>query len=321
MVQNNQIPDWLQTRELTELEQDKGREQHIATLLNSSEQPIAPNRLENSKSNYIPEHIFIKPLHANPTRHLEQLSMFLIFRTRFLSLPLYQQNLYTWGVQRIPLDDMFEMEFLRNSCNACGIAFEKLQLLVDELWRAEVFSSSSDLMRSLRDYTHEDLQSDRFRKAVGLQPLKKNIVGGDEGKLLGLVDQNRVSESLRTQEHQDQSQKLPDINRSSAVLSQPEELPQDNGSEVAPSGDRTLPPAKSRFMTMISSTSLHGGKKNIYNPSLLRRPMTSPVLSKDSGNSQFMQHGSRPRSKSISEGESSARNTITNRRFSTSNIP
>ncbi|KAF7877340.1 hypothetical protein EAF04_001022 [Stromatinia cepivora] len=319
MVQNNQMPVWWQTRELTELEQDKGREQHIASLLNTSEQPIAPRNLENHKSNHIPEQIFIRPLHANPTRHLEQLSVFLVFRTRFLALPLYQQNLYTWGVQIIPLVDMFGMEFLKDSCDACGIGFEKLQLLVDELWRAKVFSSSSSLIRSLRDYTDDDLGSDRFRKAVGLQALRKDIVSDDERKVVGLGDQDRVSEWLRTQEHQ--NQKLPEINRQSAVVSQPRELPHNTGPEIAPSGGRTQPPTKSRFMTIISSTSLHGGKKNIYNPSLLRRPMTSLAPGKDSGTSQSIQNDSRPRSKSVSEGESSRTNDITNRRFSTSNIP
>ncbi|KAJ8067948.1 hypothetical protein OCU04_003530 [Sclerotinia nivalis] len=321
MVQNNQMPVRWQARELTELERDKGREQHIASLLKSSEQSTALKSLENPKPNHIPEHIFIRPLHANPARHLEKLSTVLIFRTRFLALPLYQQNMYTWGVQRIPLVDMFGMEFLKDSCDACGIGFEKLQLLVDELWRARVFSSSSGLMRSLRDYTDEDLESDSFRKAVGLQALRKDIVGDDEGKLLGLQlgDQNRGSEWLRTQEHQNQT--LPEIDRPSALVSQPKELPHNTGLEITPPGGRTLPPTKSRFMTMISSTSLHGGKKNIYNPSLLRRPMASLAPTQDSGNSQSIQHDSRPRSISISEGESSRKNDNTNRRYSTSDIP
>lgn len=105
------------------------------------------------------------------------------------------------------------------------------------------------------------------------------------------------------------------------MVLQPKELPNDIGSEVASSGDRTLPPTKDRFMKIISSTSLHGGKKYIYNPSLLRRPMTSPVPTEDSGRSLCAQHDSRPRSISISEGESSTRNDDTNRRYSTSNIP
>ncbi|APA15737.1 predicted protein [Sclerotinia sclerotiorum 1980 UF-70] len=103
---------------------------------------------------------------------------------------------------------MFGVEFLKNSCSACGIDFENLQLPVDELWRAGVFSSSSDLIGLLRGYTDEELGSDGFRKAVGLLPLRKDIFGCDEVEVLGLGDRNRVLEWPGTQERR--NQELPD---------------------------------------------------------------------------------------------------------------
>lgn len=212
----------------------------------------------------IPESIFIKPLHRDPAQHLQLLAVFLMFRARSSALPAHQQNLYGRVCGRFRLFEMFARDLVERSCAEHGVDFDRVQLVVDALWKAKLFSMSSTLMRDLRMYTDEDVGSDRFRKAVGL-PARKRSPGGGEaesGKAVQLNAENlqQLLEQLDTPPASPPSRK------------QSESASSESGSRAAPVRGRTPPPHKSRYLIIISDTSLHGEKNNIYNPALLRQP-------------------------------------------------
>ncbi|KAI9642530.1 hypothetical protein NHQ30_009335 [Ciborinia camelliae] len=266
MERHDQAPEYL-TGELVDIERKKAREQHIKQLL------------EDAKSTHIPEQIFLRPLHKDPAQHLELLSVFLLFRTRFSALPTHEQNMYTWGSSQVPLFAIFDKDFVSRRCDEFGIALDRVQLLVDKLWVEKVFASTSFWMRDLRVYTDEDFGSDRFRKAVGL-PVRKGEQHNEVEEQMSVEDElkereRNVQELKRLVEKEVglQGGRPPNRISGSGPVSRPRSRPGPGpGPEVVPVGGRSKPPTKDRLLTITSATSAHGGKKNIYNPSLLRRP-------------------------------------------------
>ncbi|KAF5868057.1 uncharacterized protein Bfra_007252 [Botrytis fragariae] len=289
------------------LKQKKSREQHIAHLL-ASKQIAAPKQLEASKRDDILQLKSLLPLHRNPAQHFERLSVVLMFRTPFSKLTRRQQNDYGWGLESVPLLEMFGREFLKKTCDLYGVDLGRLQLIVNELWLEKVFSPSLSLMSELRKFTDEDLVSDWFRTAIGLPLLNKN----------GLVSANQSSPSelLSTKERLHEPREKP--RQSSNAVAQ---KPKSSSNMAQPKvGGRTPRPTKSVYMTMISSTSKHGGKKNIYNPSVLRRPKDSTAQIQTCRATQPTYVNSRSYSIPTSRGVSISRDNTTSRRFSTSEV-
>lgn len=290
-------------------ELDEARERHIKQLLESEKQVDTQESLNTTKWDHIPNYIYVRPLHPDPDQHIERLSIVLMFRTRFLALPTYERDMYTYQGESFPLVERYGLKFLERSCGIYGINHAKLQPLVDELWREKIFSPSSSVVQDLQIYTDEDLVSDKFRNAVGLPVLGKKTVTDDEKQLARLRELRRLSRASVSNELE--SQKLLELARQCAAFSKAKKPTNNAGSEVLYHHGRRSPPKKSRFMTMISSTSLHGGKKNIYNPSPLRRPSLPLALKEKQTSSQPTHPGNRPRSKSVSLGSS---NTDTSNR-------
>ncbi|KAF7894050.1 hypothetical protein EAF00_007564 [Botryotinia globosa] len=291
------------------LEHKKSREQHIAQLL-ASKKIEAPQQVEASRRDDILQLKSLLPLHRNPAQHFERLSVVLIFRTPFSKLTRRQQNDYGWGLESVPLLEMFGREFLKKSCELYGVELGRLQLIVNELWLEKVFSPSLSLMSELQKFTDKDLVSDWFRTAIGLPALNKN----------GLVSANQSSPSdlLSTKERIHEPRANP--KQSYNALAQ---NPKSSSNIAQPTaGSRTPRPTKSVYMTMISSTPKHGGKKNIYNPSDLRRPKgsTAPVQACRTAQPTYVdsKYYSIPPSKDMSINRD--RDNTTSRRFSTSDV-
>ncbi|QSZ32249.1 hypothetical protein DSL72_001823 [Monilinia vaccinii-corymbosi] len=181
----------------------------------------------------IPEKIFVKPLHRDPAQHLQRLAVFLMFRKRFSTLPAHQQNLYGRACAKFPLFEVFDEGFVVRRCDECGVDFGSIQSVVDELWKAKLFSAGSTLMRDLRMYTDEDVESDRFREAVGLPARKSKTASDDE----------RESHS-ETQHHTHNLQRLiEELNTAPASPQHPRRsgsVSSGSVAQVAPVGDRTL---------------------------------------------------------------------------------
>ncbi|TGO22757.1 hypothetical protein BPAE_0156g00230 [Botrytis paeoniae] len=289
------------------LEQKKSREQHVVHLL-ASKQIEAPKQLEVYKRDDIVQLKSLFPLHRNPAQHFERLSVFLMFRTPSSKLTRRQQNDYGWGLESVPLLEIFGREFLKKSCDLYGVELGRLQLIVNELWLEKVFSPSLSLMSELRKFTDEDLVSDWFRTAIGLPLLNKN----------GLVSTNQssASELLRTEERPHESREKPKQS-SNAVAQKPK-----SSSNIAQPkvGGRTPRPTKSLYMTMISSTSRHGGESNIYNPSVLRRPKGSTAPIQNCRAAQPTYVASISHSIPTPKDVSISRENATTRRFSTSDV-
>lgn len=290
-------------------EQKKSREQHIAQLL-ASNQIEAPRQLEASKRDDILQLKSLLPLHRNPAQHFERLSVVLMFCTPFSKLTRRQQNDYGWGLESVPLLEMFGREFLKKSCDLYGVELGRLQLIVNDLWLEKVFSPSSSLISELRRFTDGDLVSDWFRTAIGLPVLNKN----------GLVSANQSSPSyfLSTKERLHEPRANPKQSFNAAA-----QKPESSSNTAQPKvGGRTPRPTKSVYMTMISSTSKHGGKKNIYNPSALRRPKGSiaPVQNCRAAQPTYVdsRYHSIPASKDVSISRD--RDNTPSRRFSTSDV-
>ncbi|KAF7955994.1 hypothetical protein EAE96_004915 [Botrytis aclada] len=289
------------------LEQRKSRGHHVAQLL-ASKQIEAPKQLEGSKQNEILQLKSLLPLHRDPAQHFERLSVVLMFRTAFSKLTPRQQNNYGWGLESVPLLEMFGREFLKKTCDLYGVDLGRLQHVVNELWLEKVFSPSLSLMSELRNFTDEDLVSDWFRTAIELPALNK-----DE---LVSANQSCPQELLSTKERHRESREQPKqsfnaVHRRSKSLS----------SIVQPKvGGRSPRPTKSVYMTMISSTPKHGGKKNIYNPSNLRRPKgaTAPIQKRRAAQPTYVD----PRSHPISTAKDASISRYNNhsRRFSTSEV-
>ncbi|TGO07971.1 hypothetical protein BTUL_0233g00030 [Botrytis tulipae] len=289
------------------LEHKKSREQHIAHLL-ASKQIEAPKQLEASRRDEILQLKSLLPLHRNPAQHFERLSVVLMFRTPFSKLTRRQRNDYGWGLESVPLLEMFGREFLKKSCELYGVELDRLQLIVNELWLEKVFSPSLSLMSELRKFTDTDLVSDWFRTAIGLPLLNKD----------GLVSANQSSPSdlLSTKERLHEPRANPK-NPFNALVQKPK-----SSSNIAQptAGSRTPRPTKSVYMTMISSTPKHGGKKNIYNPSDLRRPKGSAAPVQNCRAAQPTYVDSKYYSIPTSKDVSISRNNTTSRRFSTSDV-
>ncbi|TGO49092.1 hypothetical protein BCON_0221g00030 [Botryotinia convoluta] len=271
------------------LEQKKSREQHVAHLL-ASKQIEAPKQLEASKRDDILQLKSLLPLHRNPAQHFEHNKM---------------TTAGDWGV---PLLEMFGREFLKKSCDLYGVELGRLQQIVNELWLAKVFSPSLTLMSELRKFTDEDLVSDWFRTAIGLPLLNKD----------GLVSANQSSPSdwLSTKERPHEPRENPKQSSNSVA-----QKPKSSSNIAQPKvGACTPSPTKSLYMTMISSTSKHGGKKNIYNPSALRRPKGSTAPIQNCRAAQPTYVDSRPHFIPKSKDTNISRENITSRRFSTSDV-
>ncbi|KAF7896889.1 uncharacterized protein EAF01_009292 [Botrytis porri] len=287
------------------LEQKKSREQYVAHLL-ASKQIEAPKQPEASKRDEILQLKSLLPLHRNPAQHFESLSVVLMFRTPFSKLTRRQQSNYGWGLESVPLLEMFGREFLKKSCDLYGVDLGRLQLIVNELWLEKVFSPSLSLMSELGKFTDEELVSDWLRTALGLPILNKN----------GLVsaNQSRPSESLSATQRPHESREKP-RQSSNPVAQKPKPLSNIGQPKV---GGRSPRPTKSVYMTMISSTPKHGGKSNIYNPSALRRPKGSAAPIQNCRAAQPSYAASISHSISTSEGVSISRANTASRRFSTS---
>ncbi|KAB8298668.1 hypothetical protein EYC80_000846 [Monilinia laxa] len=288
--------EFLRRKQLREYgaQRNELREQHIREQIN------AP-KPENLK---IPENIFVKPLHRDPAQHLQLLAVFLMFRTRFSVLPVHQHNLYSRVCGKFPLFEMFDKDFVEGSCHEYGVDFERIHLFLDELWKAKVFSMSSSLMRDLRMYTDEDAGSDRFRKAVGL-PTRKSSASDDE-----MESGNNINLNAKNLQ-----QLIEELNTPPSSPS-PERSEGTSGSvsKAARAGDRTPPPINSRYLIIISNTSLHGGKNNIYNPTLLRRPNAAIIPIPNIQESQSIPNNSGTRSEFWASG--SIKQDATNRQLS-----
>ncbi|TGO60168.1 hypothetical protein BOTNAR_0150g00200 [Botryotinia narcissicola] len=265
------------------------------------------SKVEASRQDDILQLKSLLPLHHNPAQHFERLSAVLMFRTPFSKLTRRQQSDYGWGLESVPLLEMFGREFLKKSCVLYGVELGRLQLIVNELWLEKIFSSSLSLMSELRRFTDEDLVSDWFRTAIGLPLLNKD----------GLVSANQSSPSdlLSTKERIHQPRANPRQSFNALV-----QKPKSSNIAQPTAGSRTPRPTKSVYMTMISSTPEHGGKKNIYNPSDLRRPKgsTAPVQNYRAAQPTYVdsKYYSIPPSKDVSI----SRNNTPSRRFSTSHV-
>ncbi|KAM0307100.1 hypothetical protein ACHAO8_010626 [Botrytis cinerea] len=281
---------------------ERNREQYVAHLL-ASNQIEAPKQPEAPKQDDIQQLRSLLPLHQDPAQNFERLSVVLMFRTRFSTLTRRQQNSYSWGLESLPLLEMFGREFLKNTCKLYGVDLGRLQHIVNELWMDKIFSPSLSLMSDLQKFTDEDLVSDWFRTAIGLPILNKDglISTTQSSPSKSLSTNGRLLES-RGETNQSPKAAAPKPNRPSNVA-QPTV------------GSRTPRPTKSLYMTMISSTSKHGGKSNVYNPSALRRPKGAPAPIQNHKAAQPTNAGSRfisvPKLKDFTTG----------RRYSTSDTP
>ncbi|ESZ99472.1 hypothetical protein SBOR_0135 [Sclerotinia borealis F-4128] len=323
MMGNDQIPDWcIKMANSGAKEKEKAREQQIRTQLAQLAQLQAQieERREASTPSRIPEQIFLKPLHADPAHHLELLSV-LMFRTRFSEIPMHEQNLHTKGLMGVPLLEMFGKMYLERICWEYGVEFGKLQSLVDELWVSKVFSPMSCWMKELRRYTDEDVESDRFRKAVGLwdSRIYKASSGDEVGKFT--TAQSRTLQWLDTQTKSNVPDQQQQPNRQ--LVSPPKPKPKLSlqnasgaGPKAAPTGSHKQLPPKSSMSKIVSGFSRHGGPKNIYNPSVLRRPKAPLVPSHISTQPQstHRQYSARLRSGTAN----SSKQDTTNRHLSVS---
>ncbi|TEY79888.1 hypothetical protein BOTCAL_0040g00030 [Botryotinia calthae] len=280
----------------------RNREQHVAHLL-ASNQIEAPKQPEACKQDDILQLKSLLPLHQDPAQYFERLSVVLMFRTRFSTLTRRQQNDYSWGLESVPLLEMFGREFLKNTCKLYGVELGRLQQIVNEMWMDKMFSPSSSLTSELQKFTDEDLVSDWFRTTIRLPILNKD----------GLISANQSSplKSLSTNE------RLPKprenlIQSPKAAAQKPN--PPSNVAQPKVCG-RSPRPTKSLYMNMISSTSKHGGKSNVYNPSALRRPKGAPAPVQNDKAAQPTNVGSR----SISVPK--LKDFTTSRRYSTSDAP
>ncbi|KAF7885709.1 uncharacterized protein EAF02_004218 [Botrytis sinoallii] len=289
------------------LERDKRREQYIAYLL-ASKQIEAPQQLEASKRDDILQLRSLLPLHPNPAQHFERLSVVLMFRTPFSNLTRRQQNDYGWGLESVPLLEMFGREFLKKSCDLYAVDLGRLQLIVNELWLQNVFSPSLSLMSGLRKFTDTDLVSDWFRIAIGLPVLNKDrLVFANQSSPSGLLSTKERLYEPRTTPKQS-SNAVAQKPKSSSNIAQPKV------------GGRTPRPTKSLYMTMISSTSKHGGKSNIYNPSALRRPKGATAPVQNCRAAQPTYGDSRSHLIPTSKDVSISRDNTPSRRFSTPDV-
>ncbi|TGO35342.1 hypothetical protein BHYA_0161g00050 [Botrytis hyacinthi] len=289
------------------LEQKRSREQHIAQLL-ASNQIEAPKQLGASRRDDILQLKSLLPLHRNPAQHFERLLVVLMFRTPFSKLTRRQQNDYGWGLESVPLLEIFGREFLKKSCDLYGVELGRLQLIVNELWLEKVFSPSLSLMSELRKFSDEDLVSDWFRTAIGLPLLNKNeLVSANQCSSLDL-------RSTKERLHEPRANPEQSLNAVAEKSKSPSNIAQPK------IGSRTPRPTKSVYMTMISSTAKHGGKKNIYNPSALRRPEGSIAPVQICRIAQPTYVDSRYHSIPTSKDVSISRDNTPSRRFSTSDV-